>query len=58
MIVVDASALIAFILREEGWEKLANFMIQTITVDHAVKEFYNAIWKAVYIKKILSLGER
>ena len=57
MIAVDASALIAFILREEGWERLANFMAFTISVDYAVKEFYNAVWKAVHIKRVLGFDE-
>jgi len=52
--VVDASALAAFILREEGWKRLARFMTLTMSVDHIVKEFYNTVWKAVYVKKILS----
>ena len=57
MIVIDASALIAFFLREEGWERLVNYMKIAMSVDHAVKEFYNAVWKAVYIKKFISFEE-
>lgn len=57
MIVVDASALIAFILREDGWEKLADFMSMTMSVDHSVKEFYNAVWKAVRVRGVLSVDE-
>jgi predicted nucleic acid-binding protein len=53
VIVVDASAVIAFLLREEGWEALVPYMKQTISVDHVVKEFYNAVWKATYLKKTL-----
>lgn len=55
MIVVDASALIAFLLREEGWKNLAQYMVQTISVDHALKEFYNALWKSVNVKKHIDL---
>lgn len=33
----------------------SEFMIQIITVDHAVKEFYKDIWKAISIN--LSLGD-
>ena len=51
MIVVDASALIAFFLREEGWRDLAKYMVRTMSVDHVIKEFYNAVWKAVYMQK-------
>ncbi len=47
MIVVDASALIAFLLREEGWRSIAQYMVQTMSVDHVLKEFYNALWKSV-----------
>jgi predicted nucleic acid-binding protein len=43
VIVVDASAIIAFFLREEGWESLKPYMKQTMSVDHVVKEFYNAV---------------
>ena len=53
MIVVDASAVIAFLLREEGWEALVPYMKQTMSVDHVVKEFYNAVWKATYLTKTL-----
>jgi predicted nucleic acid-binding protein len=51
--VVDASAVIAFFLREEGWEALVPYMKQTVSVDHVVKEFYNAVWKATYLTKTL-----
>lgn len=57
MIVVDASALIAFFLREEGWSELAGHMVRTMSLDYAVKEFYNAVWKAVSIKKKISSEE-
>jgi predicted nucleic acid-binding protein len=57
VIVVDASALIAFILRENGWEKLADFMSMTMSVDYLVKEFYNAVWKAVRVRGVLSVDE-
>lgn len=57
MIVIDASALIAFFLREEGWSELAKYMIRTVSLDHAVKEFYNAVWRAVSINKRMSSKE-
>lgn len=31
-------------------------MKQTMSVDHVVKEFYNAIWKATYLTKTLNRG--
>ena len=53
MIVIDASALVAFFLREEGWENLKPYMKTGFSVDHVVKEFYNAVWKATYLLKTL-----
>jgi len=55
--VVDSSALIAFFLREEGWRSIAKYMIQTISIDLALKEFYNALWKSVKIRKHISLDD-
>ncbi len=57
MIAVDASALIAFFLREEGWERLSKYLVRTISVDLVVKEFYNAVWKAVHLQKRISVDE-
>ena len=57
MIVVDASILIAFFLREEGWNEFTRHMVRTVSLDHAVKEFYNAVWKAVSIKKKIDSEE-
>jgi predicted nucleic acid-binding protein len=53
VIVVDASAVIAFFLREEGWESLKPYMKRGFSVDRVVKEFYNAVWKAMYLLKTL-----
>jgi len=55
--VVDSSALIAFFLREEGWRSIAKYMIQTISVDLALKEFCNALWKSVNMRKHVSLDD-
>ena len=57
MIVVDASILVAFFLRESGWRSLAKYLTRTISLDMAVKEFYNAVWKAVLVRKSLSVDE-
>jgi len=54
--VVDASIIASFILKEEGWEKLTSILEKALTVDHAVKETSNAIWKA-YRRKILTLKD-
>ncbi len=52
--MVDASALVAFFLREEGWRGLARYLVRTVSVDHVVKEFYNAVWKAVAVQGRMS----
>jgi len=57
VIVVDASALIAFFLREDGWRDLAPYMTRTISVDHVVKEFYNTLWKNANLLKLLSVSD-
>jgi len=48
VIVVDASVLASIILLEPGWENLVPHIINCFTVDHAIKEVFNAIWKASY----------
>jgi predicted nucleic acid-binding protein len=53
VIVVDTSAVIAFFLKEEGWENLKPYMKRGFSVDHVVKEFYSAVWKAMYLLKTL-----
>ncbi len=57
MIAVDASALIAFFLREEGWENLAKYLVRVVSIDHVVKEFYNAVWKATLLQKRITRDE-
>ncbi|MEZ0248183.1 MAG: type II toxin-antitoxin system VapC family toxin [Thermoproteus sp.] len=46
-IVIDASALVKYLLREEGWELVSKAIrAQPLyTVDLAVKEVANALWK-------------
>jgi len=44
--VIDASVLTSFILMEPGWERLVDLLKNSYTIDHAVKEASNAIWKA------------
>jgi len=46
VIVVDASALSAFVLREEGWRNLAGYLANAVAPDHAVVEVANAVWRA------------
>lgn len=46
MIVIDASTLAKFILKEEGWEEVAEQLkAGTLSIDLAVKEVANAVWK-------------
>jgi len=44
--VIDASALAKFVLKEEGWRGVIPFLKRAESVDHALKEVANAIWKA------------
>ena len=57
MIVIDTSALAAFLLREKDWRKLAKYMKRVVSVDYIMVEFYNVIWKAIYIHKLLKENE-
>jgi predicted nucleic acid-binding protein len=57
VIVIDTSVLVKFILKEEGWNKIADFLkAGTISVDLVIKETVNAIWKRV-MRKEISLEE-
>jgi len=53
VIVVDASALSAFILKEPGWEALSKYLTHSTSVDHVVKEVSNAIWKAYKVRNLI-----
>jgi predicted nucleic acid-binding protein len=56
VIVIDASTLAKFVLREENWERVYEVLSkETISVDHVVKEVANAIWKHYSIYKACSL---
>jgi len=46
VIVIDASALTAIILKEEGWESLLDVSDLFLSVDLLQKETANAIWAA------------
>jgi predicted nucleic acid-binding protein len=57
VIVIDASILVKFVLKEEGWNKIADFLkAGTISVDLVIKETVNATWKRV-MRKEISLEE-
>ena len=56
MKVIDASALIKYIVKEPGWKKVQEFILAgCITVDLALKELANALWKRV-MRKELDVG--
>jgi len=44
--VIDASALAIFVLKEDGWKDVAEYLkAGTWSADHVVKEDANAVWK-------------
>ncbi len=46
MKVIDSSALVKYFSREEGWQKVEEHILDgVITLDLAVKEIANALWK-------------
>ena len=45
MIVIDASTLAKFILKEEGWDEVAEHLKAGTISDLVVKEVANAVWK-------------
>ncbi len=55
MRVVDASVLAAFTRKEPGWERLAGVVKMCVTVDLAVKEVLNTIWRDYYVRRTISL---
>ena len=57
MIVIDASALVKVLLKEEGWEKVP-LDSNVATLDYALVEGMNAIWKAVRTKRTTEEGAR
>ena len=48
MKVVDASVIAKFILKEENWESLISVLKGSSTLELAINESTNAIWKAFY----------
>ena len=46
MIVIDASSLSKYLLKEENWREVRKYLAMGVySVDHIVKEVSNAIWK-------------
>ena len=53
MRVIDSSALIKYVNRERGWEQVQEHIIAGCgTVDLALKELGNALWKRVMRKEL------
>ena len=58
MIVVDSSAFIRFLIKEEGWEKLIPYLnpdAKPCSVDLLIVETANAIWK--YVERFKRIDE-
>jgi Predicted nucleic acid-binding protein, contains PIN domain len=54
--VVDSSTLAKFLLRESGWERVKGILTgKPYTLDLAVKEVANAIWRRVTLMGDVSL---
>ncbi len=59
MTVVDSSLLAKYVLREEGWEAAREVLAspgRLVTLDLAVKEVLNAIWKHAVLFKSFDAG--
>ncbi|MEM1509335.1 MAG: type II toxin-antitoxin system VapC family toxin [Thermofilaceae archaeon] len=56
MIVIDASALIKYLLHEEGWEEVSWYLKEQRplrTLDLALKEAANALWKHCCLRRFI-----
>ena len=52
MIVIDASTLSKYILKEKGWEKIEKYLLLGHSLELIQLEATNAIWKNHYLKRI------
>jgi len=53
VIVVDASALAKYVLKEEGWREIRKLLEGgAVSVDHVVKEVSNAIWRKYAVLRL------
>ncbi len=58
MIVIDASSLAKYILREEKWEEVERYLAsETCSLSLALAEVSNAIWKHCIIYSVVSTEE-
>ncbi|MET1159742.1 MAG: type II toxin-antitoxin system VapC family toxin [Thermoprotei archaeon] len=51
MRVIDASVIVAFLLKEPGWKDLGEIVKRGVSVDLVLKEVANAIWKEYSLRK-------
>lgn len=51
-LIVDSSCISRFILKELGWEKLSDVLVNSLTLDLALKEVTSSILKAYRRKEI------
>ncbi len=56
MIVIDASSLAKYVLREENWFKVEKYLYRDniLSIDLLLKEVLNAIWKHCTLLKTIS----
>jgi len=57
VIVIDASALVKYVLHEEGWDEVSRYIREErplYSIDHVLKEAANAIWKHTFIRRIIA----
>jgi predicted nucleic acid-binding protein len=57
VIVVDASALAKYLLREEGWEEVSRYvrtMRPLYSLEHVLKEVTNAVWRDASTRKVVT----
>jgi predicted nucleic acid-binding protein len=53
VIVVDASALAKYVLKEEGWREIRKLLEGgAVFVDHVVEEVSNAIWRKYAVLRL------
>lgn len=60
MIVIDSSAFVKFILREEGWEELVDYLkpeMNPYSVDYILIESANALWKYCRLHGVVKTGQ-
>ncbi len=58
MIVIDASALVKYLLEEDGLQRVGPFIHgkrPLYSVDHVLKECLNALWKHCYLRRVLGV---